>query len=99
MYSRILELAYPSKFLTLNTPGIIRIALDLLLPARHARNSQPLTRLPSLGHPPVGIHRLPVDDRLAVAAVVVEIAHALARDLCRADEPGEEVGSGPDLRS
>lgn len=99
MYSRILKLAYPSKLLALNAPGIVRVALDLLLSARHARNSQPLAWLPSLGHPPVGIHRLPVDDRLAVAAVVVEVAHALARDLRRADKPGEEVSSRPDLRS
>lgn len=94
---RILKLANPSKLFTLHTPRVIRITLDLLLPTSHTGDGEPLAWLTRLGDPPVGIHGLAVNDRLAVAPVVVKVAHALTRKLGRPHEPREEVGPRPDL--
>lgn len=93
----ILELANPPKLLTLDTPWVVRVALDLLLPARHARDRQPLAWLARLGDTPVRVDGLPVDHCLAVAAVVVEIAQSLTWQLSRPHKPRQEVGSRPDL--
>ena len=78
--SRILKSANPTELLALNTSREVWVALDFLFPARHARNSQSFSRLASLGDTPMCIDRLSVDDRLAVAPVVVEVAHALSRN-------------------
>ena len=95
--SRILELANPPELLTLDTPRVVRITLDLLLPTRHARDRQPLAWLARLGDAPVRVDGLPINHCLAVAPVVVKIAQSLARQLSRPHKPRQEVSSRPNF--
>lgn len=75
--SRVLELTDPPKLLTLITRRIIRIVLNLLFPASDTGKWKPFSWLSSLRHPPLGIHSLSINVRLAVRTVVVEIADSI----------------------
>ena len=97
--SRILKLADPSKFVTLDTSRIIRIALDLLLAAGNASNSEPLPRLARLRNTPVSVDRLAINDSLAMRPIVVEVAYSLSRDFSLANKSRKEMSAGPDFRS
>lgn len=99
LYLRVLEPTHPSKLLTLHTSWEVRVTLNLLLAASDARNSKPLPWLSRLGHTPVGVDGLAIDDRPAVSTVVVEVAQALSWYLGLPHEAWEELGSAPDLWS
>lgn len=94
---RILELAGPPKLLALNAARIIGVALDLLLTASHASDSQSLPRLSSLGHTPVSIDGLSINDTLTMAPIVVEVAESLPWNLCCPQKSRKKMRSGPDL--
>lgn len=93
---RVLEFAGPTKLFALNAARVVRVTLDFLLPTRHTGNGQPLPRLPRLCDTPVGINSLPVDNGLAMATVVVEVAQALSRHLRRSHKSGEKMCPRPD---
>lgn len=95
--SRVFELADSSKLFTLNASRIVWIALDLLFSASNAGNGEPFARFASFGYSPVSIHGFTIDNSLAMASIVVKIAHALTRDFCFTDEAWQEVRSGPNL--
>lgn len=96
---RILEFADPPKLLALDASWKVRIALDLLFPAGHASNGEPLSWLSSLGDSPMGVDSLAVNDSLAMGSIVVEIAKAFTRNFRRTYESWEEMRSGPNLRA
>jgi hypothetical protein len=96
---RIFEFTDAAEFLTLNASWVVRITLDLLLTTGHASDRQSLSRLPCLCHAPVGVDSFTVNDSLAMGPIIIKVAKTLARNLRRAHEPGEKVGSCPNLRA
>jgi hypothetical protein len=58
------------------TLGIVRVTLDLLLPARNTGDREPLPWLPGLGDSPAGVYILPIYFSLAVTTIVIEVTQA-----------------------
>jgi hypothetical protein len=96
---RILEFADTAKLLTLNTAWVIRITLNLLLSACHAGNRQPFPGFASLGNTPMCVHSLAIDDRLAVASIIIKVAETFSWYVGSTNEPRQEMTARPDLRA
>lgn len=96
---RILKLADPSKFVTLDTPGVVRVAFYLLFAAGNACNSEPLSWLARFRNTPVCVDVLAVNYSLTVRPIVVEVADSLTRNLSLANKSREEMSTSPNLGS
>lgn len=94
---RILELTNAPELLALDAAWIVRVTFDLLLPAGNTGYREPLPGLASLGHPPMSIDSLSVDYSLAVAPVIVKVAHPFPWNFGGAHKPRQEMCSSPDL--
>ena len=96
---RILEFANSAKLFALDTPRIVWVTFYLLLSTGDARNCKPLTWFACLGHAPVSIYSLAINHGFAVAAVVIEIAHAFAWNFSCPDKSRKKMGACPNLRA
>lgn len=95
----VLEFAGTVELLALRASGEIRVTLDLLLAACQTGNSKSLARFASLCDTPMWVHRISIDDGFAMAVIVIKVAQAFSRHVCRSDKLGKELISSPDSRS